>query len=455
MDSIQGGEFLIVAACGQHFGLPAACVKTAVAARPVTPLPFVPAFVEGLVNLNERIVPQLDLERLLGATAAGAGSELVLVETARSPCALRVARILGKADIPAGELQPIADEAETLPVRCRFEWEGGTVLVLDVERIGGLIGSRELPAGERGLLGRLQGEDESAGTEMLDCVVVLVAGERYAFALTDVVEILDLPRATPVPGAPAAVEGLAMVRDEVVLVLSLAALLKTAAGLESDRGSVVVVAREGVQYGLRVGALEGLQQIDAACLRRIEDSGSEVEGVLADGERLCALLTPTRVICAERHRLYQPLAPRRQQGSERRVEKQHAVLQVALGEEIFGIALEQVRRIVDYRAPEPVQAEAGSLVTGAVNIEGRVVPVVDLAACLRAGTGNEGAWVIVGDALNEWAIAVREAHDIVSIPESALEPVPMDPDSFVSAIANVQERLMSLLTLAPLTRRVA
>lgn len=455
MVSVQGGEFLIVAACGQLFGLHAGCVKTAVAVRPLTPLPFVPAFVEGLVNINERIVPQLDLERLLGAGAAGEGTELVLVETARSPCALRVARILAKADIGAGELQPIADEAETLPVSCRFEWEGGNVLVLDIERIGSLIGSRELPAGERGLLGRLQAENDNDDTRLLDCVVVVVAGERYAFALNDVVEILDLPRATPVPGAPAAVEGLAMVRDEVVLVLSLAALLTSAARPETDRGSVIVVAREGVHYGLRVAALEGLQQIDADCLRRIEDSGSEVEGVLADGDQLCALLTPERVISAERHRLYQPLAPRRQRETERRAERQHVVLQVGLGGEIFGIALEQVRRIVEYRAPEPVQAEAGSLVTGAVNIEGRVVPVVDLGACLRAGTGNEGAWVIVGDGLNEWAIAVREAHDIVSVPESALEPVPMDPDSFVSAIANVQERLMSLLTLAPLTRRVA
>lgn len=456
MDSSLNGEFLVVAAGGQHFGIATAMVKTAVAVQPLTPLPFVPAFVEGLVNVNERIVPQLDLSLLLGG-AATAGGELVLVETSRSPCALHVGQILGKAEIEAGDLQPLSDETESLPVSCRFEWQDGSVLVLDVERIGGLIGSREMPAGERGLLGRLQlDQDGAGGSRLLDCIVVDCAGQRYALGLTDVVEILDMPQATPVPGAPAGVEGLAMVRDEVLLVLSLATLLGMPAGAGS-RGSVIVIVveREGVRYGLRVDALEGLQQLDDECLRRIEDAGSEVEGVLAAGDRLYGLLTPSRLISAERHRQFQPLAPRRQRQAEQRIEKWQTVLQVALGDELFGIALDQVRRIVDYRAPEPVQADAASLVTGAVNIEGRVVPVVDIASRLRAGGGNVGAWVIVGDGVNEWAIAVREAADIVSIPESALEAVQAGQDGFVTGIANVQDRLMSMLSLAPLARGVA
>ncbi|MES2919039.1 MAG: chemotaxis protein CheW [Pseudomonadota bacterium] len=450
---MQALEFLIVEAAGQRFAVATALVKTAVTLLPVSPLPFVPAFVEGLVNINERIVPQLDLALLLGASSATAGGELVLVETRHSPCALHVAHILGKADLAATDLQPIAGEDGALPVTNRFEWQGGSVLVLDVERIGGRIGSREVPDGERGLLGRLQGaEHESARAAVLDCIVLAVAGERYALALADVVEILDLPAATPVPGAPAGVEGLAMVRDDVMLVLSLARLLAGGGAESPARGSVVVVEREAVRYGLRVDAVEGLEQLDAACLRRIDEPGSEVEGVIAAGDRLYGLLTPQRIINPERHRLYRPLAPQRQRQDARREEKQHAVLQVMLGDEVFGIALGQVRRILDYCPPEPVQAEPDSLVAGAVNIDGRVVPVVDLGRYLRLGAGNDGAWVIVGDEREEWAIPVREASDIVSIPDSALESVTAGRGGFVSAIATVQDRLLSLLSLAPLFR---
>lgn len=448
-------EFLVVTVAGRPFGIATAEVKTAVPAQPVTPLPFVPDFVDGLVNINERIVPQLDLARLLGtpADAGACAGELVLVDTSRSPCALRVAQILGKAEVAAEALLPLADAGdEPAPVRCRFEWQGTSALVLDVERIGALIGARPLPDGERGLLGRLQADSAgTAETERLECVLVEVGGERHALALTDVVEILDLPEATPVPGAPPGVEGLAMVRDEVLLVLSLAALLGVPAA-PVPGANVVVVAREDTRYGLRVDALAGLEQLEASRLRRLEDVTAGLEGVLATGDRLYGLLTPERLLPPERHRLLQALAPRRQAQAAAQPERQHAVLQVALGEELFGIALEQVKRIVEYHAPEPVQAERGSLVAGAVNIEGRVVPVVDLGARLRAGAGNDGAWVIVGTAGSEWAIAVREAADIVSIPDSALEPVQSGDDGFVHAIATVQDRLLSLLTLAPLLR---
>lgn len=454
MASTQGREFLVVAAGGQHFAIPALEVRTAVAAQPVTPLPFVPAHVEGLVNINERIVPQIGLATLLG-TADAPGGELVLVETSRSPCALRVAAILGKADVAEDALQGLEEGAATLPVSRRFEWEGGNVLVLEVERLGGLVGGRELPAGERGLLGRLDDAAAAAdGGARLECLEVRTGSEHHAFLLADVVEILDLPAATPVPGAPAGVEGLAMVRDEVLLVLSLASLLGVR-GEGDGRGSVIVVEREGTRYGLRTDAVEGLRQLDPEQMRRIDDPASEVEGVIAGGERLLGLLTPARLISPARHRQYQPLAPRQRRDRVQRAERQQSVLQVALGDELYGIALEQVRRIVDYRAPELLPAEAGSLVTGAVNIEGRVVPVVDLAARLRSAGDNDGAWVIVGDGRHEWAIAVREAADIVSVPESALEPVQTGEDGFVSAIARVQDRLMSLLTLAPLARGVA
>lgn len=452
-------EYLVVVAGGQHFAVATVDIKVAVAAQPVTPLPFVPPFVEGLVNINERIVPQLDLATLLGLSALP-GGELVLVETARSPCALRVAQILGKAEVATDALVALDGGESALPVRWRFEWEAGSALVLDLERIGGMVGGRELPAGERGLLGRLDAAVDTATEALLECIELRTGSEHHALLLADVVEIIDLPAATPVPGAPAGVEGLAMVRDEVLLVLSLAALLGAGKGAHTGggidgRGSVIVVERDGTRYGLRVDAVEGLRQVAPDALRRIDDPASEIEGVLAHGDRLLGLLTPARLIPAARHRQLQPLAPRQRRDQAQHAERQQLVLQIALGDALYGFALEQVRRIIDYRLPEPVQAEAGALVTGAVNIEGRVVPVVDLAAHLRSTGANDGAWVIVGDGRHEWAIAVREATDIVSVPESALEPVKAGDDGFVSAIARVQDRLMSLLSLAPLSRGVA
>lgn len=441
-------EFLVVHVGDQCFGLPTACVETALAPLPVSPLPFVPAYVEGLVCINERIIPQIDLQRLLATTAVG-GGEVVVVETSRSPCALRVTRIEGKAEIGAGAVQPIAQETASVLVAGRFEWQQQSVLVIDTEKLGGLVSPGELPEGARGLLGRLQTENDDTSAQVLDCIALKLGGERYAMALDDLVEILDLAPAMPVPGAPAEVEGLAMVRDEAMLVLSLARLLRLPE-TAGERRSVVVVLRDGVRYGLRVDGIDGIRALDEAQLRRLEEGGGELSGVVADDGSLLGLIAPERLITAATHATLLPFVPRGRRQAEAQREQHRDVLEVRLGAETFGIALDQVRRIAEYRAPEAVRGEAGNFVAGAIDIDGRVLPVVDLAACLRTENGNDGAWVIVGTDDGEWAIAVREAADIISIPESALEELVAERGGFVAAVANVGGRLLSLLTLAPL-----
>lgn len=450
-DSLQ--DFLVVESGNRWFALPTRAVDAAVAPRPVTPLPFVPPWVEGLINVNERILPLVDLRRLLGMAQPTAGGELVVIESPRGPCALRVDRVVGKADIAAGDVQSHrgeGDSAADAAVCGRFEWDAHSVLVLDDDAIGRCVNAGEAPQGQRGLLGRLQqDEDAAAQRQQIECVLFESAGENYALGLQDVVEILDLPAATPVPGAPPAAEGLARVRDEVVLVLSLARLLRRGDSRD-DAHSVVIVEREGIRYGLRVDRLEGIQSFDPDALRRIEDEGSELIGVLAQDERLFGLLTASSVISHALHATLAPLVPRRNQAAEAQRETLHPVLQVALGDEDFAIPLGNVRRIAEYSAAEPLRDGEQGLVSGAVTVDGNVLPVVDLGRVLQADGSNTGAWVIVGSDDREWAIAVREAKQILDIPQSAIEEIGGRADGFVTAVANVDRRLISLLSMAPL-----
>lgn len=450
-DSLQ--DFLVVESDARWFALPTRAVDAAVAPRPVTPLPFVPPWVEGLINVNERILPLVDLRRLLGMAQPTTGGELVVIESTRGPCALRVDRVVGKAEVAAGEVQSHRAEGHSVAdaaVCGRFEWESRSVLVLDDDALGRCVNVAEAPQGQRGLLGRLQHEeDDVAAQQQVECVLFESAGENYALGLQDVVEILDLPAATPVPGAPGAAEGLARVRDEVVLVLSLARLLRRGDS-RADAHSVIIVERDGVRYGLRVDRLEGIQSFTPDALRRIEDEGSELTGVLARDERLFGLLTPGSVINPALHAMLAPLVPRRNQATETQRETLHPVLQVALGDEDFAIPLGNVRRIAEYSAAEPLRDGEQGLVSGAVTVDGNVLPVVDLGRVLQADGNNTGAWVIVGDDDREWAIAVREAKQILDIPQGAIEEIGGRADGFVTAVANVDRRLISLLSMAPL-----
>jgi len=457
--------FLVIDVGGSYFALPAMAVATAVAPQMVTPLPFVPAHVEGLVNINERVLPLLDLRRLLGtgARVPGAGlTELVVVETRRAPCALRVDRIVAKVDVPVGDVQSLAKtDPDATPdatgsrqsglIDARFEWEGVTVLAINLEALGEQVAARDIPEGRRGMLGRRQQETEEVRRESQACIVVKAAGEKYAIALEDAVEILDLGPATVVPGAPEVAEGIAIVRDEVLLVLSLPRLLRRGNNSTGAR-NVVVIDRGGTHYGLRVDAVEGILSYSAESLRRIDDETGEVAGVIVDGTQILGLLGTHRLLPDARHDALAPFIPSRRSGADLQAERLHSVLEIVLGNEGFGIPLSMVRRIAKFTAPERLQADAGSLVCGAVSIEGRIIPVVDIARLLNVGEdGNEGAWVIVGDADHEWAIPVHEARQIIEIPASAIEAVSAAQQrGLVTAVANVSERLISLLTMTPL-----
>ena len=63
-------EVVVVELGGQPFALEAAQVREAVIPRDLTPLPGVPAFVRGLVNVRSRVVPAFDLRPLLRLTRA-------------------------------------------------------------------------------------------------------------------------------------------------------------------------------------------------------------------------------------------------------------------------------------------------------------------------------------------------------------------------------------------------
>ncbi|MFZ5723466.1 MAG: chemotaxis protein CheW [Pseudomonadota bacterium] len=455
-------EYLIVSIADSLFALRAEDVESAVAPRNVTPLPYVPAYVEGLVGINDRVLPLIDLRRLLLPDSPAAGqSELVVVETARVPCALRVDRVVATALVDGAQLDvavAAADDTGTTTGRLvagRFTHDGHTVLVMDRDALGHLVSAEETAPGRRGLLGRLSTgiRRDAARTEA--CIVVTAGEEIYGIALAEALEILDIGRCAPVPGAPALVEGVALVRGEALLVLSLGRVLGRSETTNSR--SIVVIERGEARYGLRVDVVEGILPYGEGDLRPVEGEGGELAGIVVDGERAIGLLDAARLLGEARRRLLAPFTPARARVDRLQEEETRALLEVDVAGEILGIPLASVRRIARYSASlvldEDDGDDDGSRVSGAVNIEGAILPVLDLQDTLgltETAIGNYGAWVVVGVEGREWALPVNEARRIVDVPLSAVESFADGGGRLVQAVARVNERLISLLSIEPL-----
>jgi purine-binding chemotaxis protein CheW len=110
-------------------------------------------------------------------------------------------------------------------------------------------------------------------------VRVRVAGEEYALAVDEVLEIDELGEVVPVPGADAAVLGVRNLRGQLLPVVDLASVLGLAPS--ATPGRIVVAEGGGRRAGLAVDSVAGVEQLPEAT----EEAGSPhlAGAALADG----------------------------------------------------------------------------------------------------------------------------------------------------------------------------
>jgi purine-binding chemotaxis protein CheW len=83
------------------------CIREVVPLPRVTPLPCVPSFVRGIINVRGRIVSLLDLKSILGLpdTEAGPASSVIILQSPSIELGLLADEILGLAVIPLSSMQ--------------------------------------------------------------------------------------------------------------------------------------------------------------------------------------------------------------------------------------------------------------------------------------------------------------------------------------------------------------
>lgn len=471
-------EVVIIELKGQHYGLPAASVVEVLDALPVTPLPFAPAYVDGLVNVAGRVVPQLDAALRLGGTEAVATDQgSVLVVTAcGAPCAVHVDKVLTKASIPEEEIArregrpaPAADvettetaeTAETIAmiaVTGEFPWHGRSVLLVDADvfSIDGVV-PVGVPESGGGLLGQavlvIEGSAAEADTGGLACLVVACRGERYALPLSEVGEVVDVGAITRLPHAPREMRGLALLRGSPLLALSLGVLL----GGRDDAAEpvMVVVDAGGHRLGLLVERVIGIERFAADALQEAHD-GREIGGYLVgrDGAmvgllKLAGLLTDERIADYRGFLISSRLenAMSHQTGQTDTVRR---LLAFRVGREYCALPLEWVERIEEYQAVTDVPHDTEAGLTGVVQIQGEVALVVNLGRVMGLAGVGHGAFLVVRLDGALWALAVDRVERMVDIRESDIEPVKRAANDYIDAVGRLDGRLLSILTLAPL-----
>ena len=132
----QSIQFVIFSLDEQRYALPLAAVERVVRAVEITPLPSGPEIVLGLINVQGRLMPVVNIRRRFGLPERGLSlsDQLIIAHTSWRPVALVVDSVTSLTSVSTSEM--IAAEKilrHTKYIEGALKLEGGLIFIHDLD----------------------------------------------------------------------------------------------------------------------------------------------------------------------------------------------------------------------------------------------------------------------------------------------------------------------------------
>lgn len=442
---------------GQQYALPAAEVHEVEDPSRITLLPFVPAFVEGLVNIAGRVVPQVDLGIRLGHARRLAANQgkVLLVRCGTDWCAARVDQVLDRVQTVDISTQPRPQE---------FVLDGISIRLLAPDILGlDDILPTGVPNGEGGLLGSLQASRTVSApfaSESSAFLLIGMDGERFALSLQRVLNVVEVSDHEVLLYPCMEIVGSILWRGEALLILDLAMLLMRK-HTTANVGFIVVADIRGGRFGLAVERLIGIHRVPQDRMQWVARAEAELEGYISSGDHgLIGVLGLDGLITQERFMRYSNYLVKNHDKPTVRVPQTAATLSLLLfrlGEETCALPLEKVVRVEEHERMTALPVHDDPVLVGVLQSRGEILPVVDL--CLACGlvsasrqTTSTATYILARTQWGRWAVRVDRVERIAELAATDIEPVMGRSHDYLESIARFHGKLVSVFTLAPLDR---
>jgi len=145
-------------------------------------------------------------------------------------------------------------------------------------------------------------------SELVQLCVLRIGSETYAVDLRRVDEILPVPAVTPLPKAPAFLEGVVRLRGEVLPVVDArkrlgvtpaSGTLRTPSGKPRHSERLVVCRIGSRRVGVLVDAVAQVRRVDRSTLKPAPLASAHVLGVTGDGTQVTMLLDVKALLTEE------------------------------------------------------------------------------------------------------------------------------------------------------------
>jgi chemotaxis-related protein WspB len=427
---------------------------------PVTPLPFAPAGLDGLVLAMGYAVVQMTLAARLGLAAEDDGV-LVVAGVDGDVRALKVNFVLAMAEIDTDDITAVnAGDEVSQHLTGVFNWEGRTVQNLDLASLWHADGA--MPAIHNidgGSLLALAPSDEAVDVETAEpgdaFILIETGGERYALRSEEVVELMVISQPRPMPGAPDWLAGLIDRRGTPTLAIATRRLLGH--GTDTPGGLALFVQHgEFGAVALIVDRALGIHYFDRGEVYPMSENTAGIASYLvATDGRIVGIIDSALLLdqVAGRLRGLIPQQPTQPVEAARPLSDgiSEQVLTLRVGQDRFAIALDRIDRILARVTIAPLP-EGGNGFSGMADVGEVPVPVLDLRK--RLGDADRGepsdrrpACALVRLEGAVAGLIVDQVLRIVSIPRDSIDPVGADHRLPISGVFEIGGEMISMLMI--------
>lgn len=406
--ALQSRQYVAFWIAGELYAMDISFVQRITKAPQITKVPLVPTYVEGLTNLRGTVIPVINLATLLGLRSrdVSESSRMIVVEDGSSCHGYLVEGVWQVLSIASDQIRPVAagEDGRTSLLEGVAKLEGTERLVMVVNPVAlnrTLASSRkDVPGAEMSYASGTcahggDGQSESIGSgegQEIQLVTFRVGSEEYALEINAVQEIEHFPEyISCIPTTRAYVLGAMNLRDQVLPVVSMPALLGIDQHRTSEFGRVVVANLTGDNGGsllvsLAVDSVQEVLRVRKSAIEPVppvlsESCGQSICGIckLNEGERLVYLLDKKALLDSLDVSLLSDGAVQATEQQERKVasDSELQLVTFKLGEEEFGLEVTNVQEIIKTSTVVRIP-RAPEFVEGVINLRGTVIPVISL-----------------------------------------------------------------------------
>ena len=454
---MQRLDFLCVLAGSRRIAMPLNLVLSVEEAGPLTPLPFSPPLVEGLVLALGRVLPQMPLAAVLGEESRD-GGVLVVLAASDDVRALRVDQVAGMVQVDIEAVQPIdiIERAEQPLISARFAALDAEWSVLDYNRLTAEQPMEAETASGAALVGVSHQTEAIAppsaeSGEHLPLLVVEISGESYAVPIADIVEILVPGVIRSMPAAPDWVAGLLDRRGSPLLLVSAAALLGRPSTREYSTVLVIEVSGAG-EIGVAIDRAVGIERVHQTDIHSVTQDMPGVKRYFVFArEHIIGIIDPLALVAQVRDTVA-ALVPRLEKPADETratevARSSRKLLSVRVGRELLALPLERVERIQASVLLTPLP-QPGTGFHAMTDVGDAAVPVLDLRRHIAdAGSAPTPPCTLVQIEGALAGLAVDQVLRIEDIPDSDVEDVATHPLLPISHVARSGENLLSVLVI--------